>query len=108
MPRAAPPPLSVVGLTEEQARAQGHAVKVFKSAFRPMKHTLGGRDERTLMKMVVDAHSDRVLGVHMMGQDAPEIMQGFAVALNCGATKADFDRTIAMHPTSAEEFVTMR
>lgn len=73
-----------------------------------MKHTLSGRDERTFMKLVVDRKTDKILGAHMMGLDAPEIMQGFAVALNCGATKADFDRTIAMHPTSAEEFVTMR
>lgn len=102
------PPLSTAGLTEEQAREAGHEVRIFKSGFRPMKHTMSGRDERTLMKMVVDAKTDRVLGLHMMGQDAPEIMQGFAVALNCGATKADFDRTMAMHPTSAEEFVTMR
>ena len=73
-----------------------------------MKHTLSGRDERALMKIIVDKTNDKVLGLHMMGVDAPEIMQGFAVALNCGATKADFDQTMAMHPTSAEEFVTMR
>lgn len=102
------PPLSVVGLTEEQALGAGYEVRIYKSNFRPMKHTLSGRDERTLMKMIVDSKTDRVLGLHMMGQDAPEIMQGFAVALNCGATKADFDRTMAMHPSSAEEFVTMR
>jgi glutathione reductase (NADPH) len=102
------PPIAVAGLSEEQARKAGHEITMFKSNFRPMKHTLGGRDERTLMKLVVDAKTDRVLGIHMIGQDAPEILQGFAVALNCHATKADFDRTMAMHPTSAEEFVTMR
>lgn len=102
------PPLSTAGLNEEQAVQAGYEIKIFKSGFRPMKHTMTGRDERTLMKMIVEARTGRVLGLHMMGQDAPEIMQGFAVALNCGATKADFDRTMAMHPTSAEEFVTMR
>lgn len=102
------PPLSTVGLTEEQARAAGHEVHIYKSGFRPMKHTLSGRDERSFMKMIVDAKTERVLGLHMMGLDAPEIMQGFAIAMNLGATKADFDRTMAMHPTSAEEFVTMR
>jgi glutathione reductase (NADPH) len=102
------PPLSTAGLTEVQALEQGFEVKIFKTNFKPMKHTISGRDQRTLMKMVVDARTDKVLGLHMMGQDAPEIMQGFAVALNCGAKKADFDRTMAMHPTSAEEFVTLR
>lgn len=102
------PPLSTVGLTEAQAREKGYNVALYSAAFKPMKYTLSGRNERSFMKLVVDRKSSRVLGVHMMGLDAPEIMQGFAVALNCGATKADFDRTIAMHPTSAEEFVTMR
>jgi glutathione reductase (NADPH) len=102
------PPLATVGLTEEQALAAGYDVNVYKSGFKPMKHTLTDRDERTLIKMVVDKASQRVLGLHMMGQDAPEILQGFAVALNAGATKADFDRTIAIHPTSAEEFVLLR
>ncbi len=102
------PPLSTVGLSEEDALAQGHEIEVFISNFKPMKHTLTGRDERSVMKLIVDCKTDKVLGIHMMGLDAPEIMQGFAVALNCGATKADFDRTMAMHPTSAEEFVTMR
>ncbi|MCB1563234.1 MAG: glutathione-disulfide reductase [Alphaproteobacteria bacterium] len=102
------PPLSTVGLTEAQAAEKGYDIAIYQSGFRPMKHTLSGRDERTFMKLVVDRKTDKILGAHMMGLDAPEIMQGFAVALNCGATKADFDRTIAMHPTSAEEFVTMR
>jgi glutathione reductase (NADPH) len=73
-----------------------------------MKHTLSGRDERTLMKLVVDKPTDRVLGCHMVGEDAPEIIQGLAVALKCGATKAQFDATIGIHPTAAEEFVTLR
>lgn len=102
------PPLSTVGLTEEDAIKKGYDITIYKSNFKPMKHTLSGRDERALMKIIVDKTNDKVLGLHMMGVDAPEIMQGFAVALNCGATKADFDQTMAMHPTSAEEFVTMR
>jgi len=102
------PPLSTVGLTAEQASDQGFIVSTYKTTFKPLKHRLSGRDEMTVMKLVVDQTTDRVLGLHMMGQDAPEIMQGFAVALTCGATKADFDRTMAMHPTSAEEFVLLR
>ena len=101
------PPVSVVGLTEEEAR-KNHNVRLFISRFRPMKHTLSGRNERTMMKMVVDKASDKVLGVHMVGEDAPEIIQGLAVALKCGATKAQFDATVGIHPTAAEEFVTMR
>ena len=73
-----------------------------------MKYTLGGRDERTMMKLIVDRATDRVVGCHMVGLDAPEIVQGVAIALNCGATKAQFDRTIGIHPTAAEELVTMR
>lgn len=102
------PPLATVGLTEEQAKEKGHEVTIYKSHFKPLKHTLSGTEERSTMKMIVDAKTDKVLGMHMMGMDAPEIMQGFAVALNAGATKADFDRTIGIHPTAAEEFVTMR
>ncbi len=102
------PPLSTVGLTAESAQEKGYSVQTYKTSFTPLKHRLTGRDEKTVMKLVVDRETDRVLGLHMMGQDAPEIMQGFAVALNCGATKADFDRTMAMHPTSAEEFVLLR
>ncbi|HQA35317.1 MAG TPA: glutathione-disulfide reductase, partial [Casimicrobium huifangae] len=84
------------------------AVRIFRSDFRPLKHTLSGSSERTLMKLVVDATTDRVLGVHMVGADAGEIVQGFAVALKAGATKAVFDATVGIHPTAAEEFVTMR
>jgi len=101
------PPVAVVGLSEEEARKK-HEVRLFISRFRPMKHTLSGRDERTLMKLVVDKATDKVLGCHMVGEDAPEIIQGLAVALKCGATKAQFDATIGVHPTAAEEFVTMR
>ena len=102
------PPIGTVGLTEEQARAQGHRLKIFQTRFRPLKNTLGSSPERVFMKMVVDAESDRVLGVHMVGDDAGEIIQGIAVAMIAGATKADFDATIGIHPTAAEEFVTMR
>ena len=101
------PPVAAVGLTEAEAR-KTHAVRLFISRFRPMKHTLSGRNERTMMKLVVDKASDRVLGCHMVGEDAPEIIQGLAVALKCGATKAQFDATVGIHPTAAEEFVTMR
>ncbi|MGV8520939.1 glutathione-disulfide reductase, partial [Pseudomonas aeruginosa] len=97
-----------VGLTEEQARGRGHKVKVFESRFRAMKLTLTDNQERTLMKLVVDAESDRVLGCHMVGPEAGEIIQGLAVALKAGATKRIFDETIGVHPTAAEEFVTMR
>jgi glutathione reductase (NADPH) len=101
------PPVGTVGLTEEAARRQGE-IDIYKAAFRPMKHTLSGRDERTLMKLVVDRASGRVRGCHMVGADAPEIIQGLAIAVKAGLTKADFDRTIAIHPTAAEEFVLMR
>ncbi len=83
-------------------------VTIFKSEFKPMKHTLSGKDERSLMKLIVDASTERVVGLHMVGPDAGEIVQGMAVAIQMGATKADFDRTIGIHPTAAEEFVTMR
>lgn len=102
------PNIGTVGLTETEARKAGHQVSIYRSEFRPMKHTLSGRDERCLMKLVVDAQSDRVLGAHMVGPDAGEITQGLAVALKAGATKAQFDSTLGIHPTSAEEFVTMR
>jgi len=102
------PPVGTVGLTETEARATGHEVVIFRSIFRPMRHALSGRDEKTMMKLVVDRESDRVLGVHMVGPDAGEIVQGMAVALKAGATKATFDATIGIHPTAAEEFVTMR
>jgi len=101
------PPVGTVGLMEDQARLQGD-VDVYLSQFKPMKHTLSGRDTRTMTKLIVDRASQRVVGLHMVGEDAPEIVQGFAVALKCGATKAQFDATVGIHPTSAEEFVTMR
>ncbi len=102
------PNIATVGLTEQEARAAGHAVRVFESRFRPMKLSLSDCSERTLMKLVVDAETDRVLGCHMVGPDAGETVQGLAVALKAGATKAVFDDTIGIHPTAAEEFVTMR
>ena len=102
------PPIGTVGLTEEEAREAGHSIDVYRTRFRPMKHTLSGREEKTLMKLVVDAVTDQVLGAHMVGPDAGEMMQGIAVALKAGATKAVFDATVGIHPTSAEEFVTMR
>ncbi|HNT83563.1 MAG TPA: glutathione-disulfide reductase [Ottowia sp.] len=102
------PPIGTVGLTEAQARARVGTIRVYRSDFRPLKHTLSGRDERCLVKLIVDDASDRVLGLHMVGADAGEIVQGFAVALKCGATKAQFDATLGIHPTSAEEFVTLR
>jgi glutathione reductase (NADPH) len=102
------PPIGTVGLTERRARQIHGAIDVYRARFKPMKHTLSGRDERTLMKLVVDRASDRVLGCHMLGADAPEIIQGLAIAVTCGATKRQFDRTIGIHPTAAEEFVTMR
>ncbi len=102
------PPIGTVGLGEEAALAQYGEIDVYESRFKPMRHTLSGRPEKTLMKLVVDTASQRVLGVHMVGPDAPEIVQGLALALNLGATKADFDATIGIHPTSAEEFMTLR
>lgn len=102
------PNIGTVGLTEAQARERCGEVRIFKSEFRPLKHTLSGHGERTLMKLVVDAATDRVVGLHMVGPDAGEIVQGFAVAMKAGATKAVFDATIGIHPTAAEEFVTMR
>lgn len=102
------PNIGTVGLTEAEAREAGHSLRIFRSEFRPMKYTLSGRDERCLMKLVVDADTDRVIGAHMVGPDAGEITQGLAVAMKAGATKADFDSTLGIHPTSAEEFVTMR
>ncbi|MDX9860512.1 MAG: glutathione-disulfide reductase [Rhodospirillales bacterium] len=101
------PPIGTVGLSEAEARVRG-PIDVYVSRFKPMKHTLTGRDESVMMKLVVDRASDRVLGCHMVGADAPEIVQGLAVALKCGATKGQFDSTVGIHPTSAEEFVTMR
>lgn len=100
--------VATVGLTEEQARQLGHDVVIFRSVFTPVRHTLSGSGEKALMKLVVDRDADRVLGVHLVAADAGEVIQGLAVALTCGATKAQFDSTIGIHLTLAEEFVTMR
>lgn len=102
------PSIATVGLTEAVARREYREIVIFKTRFKPLKHTLTGRDETTLMKLVVDRATDRVLGCHMIGPDAGEIIQGLAVAIKCKATKAQFDATIGIHPTAAEEFVTMR
>jgi glutathione reductase (NADPH) len=102
------PNIGTVGYTEEDARRTFGGVTVYRSEFKPLKHTLSGSSERTFMKLVVDAASDRVVGLHMVGPDAGEVVQGFAVAMKAGATKAVFDSTIGIHPTAAEEFVTMR
>ncbi len=102
------PHVGTVGLTEAEARAQFSAVDIYQTRFRPLKATLSGAGEQVYMKLVVDRDSDRVLGAHMVGAEAGEIIQGVAVALNCGATKAQFDATVGIHPTTAEEFVTLR
>ncbi|AQK76045.1 Glutathione reductase cytosolic [Zea mays] len=125
------PPLSVVGLSEEQALEEANGdILVFISSFNPMKNSISNhalcfvvsispievcnsvyvfrRQEKTIMKLVVDAETDKVLGASMCGPDAPEIIQGIAIAVKCGATKADFDSTVGIHPSAAEEFVTMR
>jgi glutathione reductase (NADPH) len=102
------PPIGAVGLTEAEARVRYGDVDVYRSVFRNLMGTLTGSDEKTLMKLVVDRASDRVLGLHMVGPDAAEIVQGFAVAIKCRATKAQFDSTLGIHPTSAEELVTLR
>jgi glutathione reductase (NADPH) len=102
------PEIGVVGHNEDTARAHFGEIDVYKSSFRPMKATLSGRDERVLMKVLVEPESDRVVGVHVLGHDAGEIIQAVGIAVTMGATKADFDRTIAVHPTAGEELVTMR
>jgi glutathione reductase (NADPH) len=102
------PELANVGLTEEEALLRLGEIRVFTATFRPMKHTLSGGAQRTFMKLVVDAATDRVVGVHMVGDDAAELIQGLAVAVKAGATKAQFDATVGIHPTAGEEFVTMR
>lgn len=102
------PPIGTVGLTEEQALEKVGEIDIYRANFRSMRHTLSGRDERTLVKLVVDAASQRVLGAHLVGDDAPEIIQSIAIALRMGATKADFDATVALHPSAAEEFVTLK
>ncbi|WP_420429968.1 glutathione-disulfide reductase [Kordiimonas sp.] len=102
------PPIGTVGLTEEEAKAQYGEVEVYTSDFRPMKHTLGGSDERAFTKLIVDKTTDKVVGAHMIGADAAEIIQGVGIAVKAGLTKAQFDTTVAVHPSSAEEFVLMR
>ena len=102
------PNIGTIGLSERDARARFEKIRVYRSDFKPLRHTLSGSSERTLMKLVVDAANDRVVGLHMVGADAGETIQGFAVAMKAGATKADFDATLGIHPTAAEEFVTMR
>ena len=102
------PPLGSVGMTEAQARNAYGQVKIYTSDFRPMKNVLAGRNERALYKLIVDASSDRVVGAHMIGPDAPEILQAVAIAVKAGLTKAQFDETMALHPTMSEELVLMR
>jgi glutathione reductase (NADPH) len=102
------PPLSTVGLTEEAAAEQYGALRIYETEFRPMKVAFAGGTSKTAIKVIVDDASDRVLGVHMLGDDSPEIIQALAVAVTMGATKADLDRTIAVHPTTAEELVLLR
>jgi len=102
------PNIATVGLTESQAAQQYSDIKVFVSSFKPMKYSLSGKDEKSLMKLIVDQLTDKVIGIHMVGPDAGEIIQGLAIAMKAGATKAHFDQTIGIHPTAAEEFVTMR
>ncbi len=102
------PPVGTVGLTEEAALKQHGVVDIYKTDFKPLKHTLSGNEERTMMKLIVEPKSGRVLGAHMVGADAPEIIQGVAIAVKVGLTKAQFDATCAIHPTAAEEFVTLK
>jgi glutathione reductase (NADPH) len=102
------PNVGTVGLSEEQAIACGYQIDVYRSVFTPLKHTVSASGDKVLLKLIVDSKSDRVLGVHMVGDDAGELLQGFAVAIKCKATKAQFDATVGIHPTIAEEFVTMR
>ena len=102
------PNIGSVGMTQSQAEESYGEIEVFRSTFRPMKHTLSGSDEKNLMKIIVDKATDRVVGVHMVGSEAGEIIQGIAIAYKAGVTKSIFDSTIGIHPTTAEEFVTMR
>jgi glutathione reductase (NADPH) len=102
------PPVGTVGLSEAKAMEKLGQVDIYKTSFRPLRHTLSGRDERTLMKLVVDAATQRVVGAHIVGADAPEIIQGIAIAVKAGLTKAQFDATVGIHPTAAEEFLTLR
>jgi glutathione reductase (NADPH) len=100
--------MGTVGLTEAQARAKFEEVDIYKTAFRALKNTLSGSHERTFMKLIVDAKSDKVLGVHVMGAASGELIQAIGIAVTLGATKAQFDATVAVHPTAAEELVTMK
>ncbi len=102
------PPIGTVGFTEEEAEKEFDSLRIYKSSFRPMKNTVSGRKQETFIKLIVENRTDKVVGVHMVGPDAGEIIQGIAIALNAGATKSIFDKTIGIHPTTAEEFVTMR
>ena len=102
------PNIGTVGLTEDEARRRHGAIDVYRETFRPLRHTMTLREERTMMKLIVERATDRVVGAHMVGADAGEIIQGVGIALKCGATKAQFDATVGIHPTAAEEFVTMR
>lgn len=104
----AQPPLAQIGMTEAQAHDAGHEVVVYRSKFKPMRYALSGRDEQVLIKLVVSRTTDKVLGLHMVGPDAPEIVQSVAIAITMGATKADLDRTYALHPSTAEELVLLR
>ncbi len=104
----AQPPAAAIGLTEPAARAEGHDIQIFKARFRPMRYALSGRDEHVLIKLIVSRATDKVLGLHVVGPDAPEIVQTAAIAITMGATKADLDRTFALHPTTAEELVLLR
>ena len=102
------PPVGTVGLTQSEALEAFDELEVYRTTFRPLRHTLSGREEYTMMKLIVDAASQRVVGAHMVGADAPEIIQGVAIAVKAGLTKAQFDSTVGIHPTAAEEFVTLR
>jgi glutathione reductase (NADPH) len=102
------PPVGTVGLTQHAAVAKYGSVDIYKTSFRSLRHTLSGRQERSMMKLIVDSASQRVVGAHMVGADAPEIIQGVAIAVKAGLTKAQFDETVGIHPTAAEEFVTLR
>jgi glutathione reductase (NADPH) len=102
------PNIGTIGLSEADARARFNKIRVYRTDFKPLRHTLSLSSERTMMKLVVDDATDRVVGLHMVGADAGETIQGFAVAMKAGATKAVFDATLGIHPTAAEEFVTMR
>ena len=102
------PNIGTVGLTEDEASEAGYAIDIYRSTFRPMKHTLSGSDEKFMMKLVVDRRTDKMLGVHMVGSEAGEVIQGIAIAMKVGVTKEQFDATVGIHPTTAEEFVTMR